>query len=229
MSSVLLPHLNGMSNYFNLGAAAPSAGGVASYIPSIRPQVSLGGGGYSNGLSVIAATPEMFGAVRNAQEEDREQSRATTAAIVGGIATVALSGLSACALRSYCNDRAELQKAINFKNILEAAPGMYEISPHQRGELTPVANKYIEILEAKCGRARNILILTGLALATGIAAFVGGMMSLKWLITASIIAAVVVASIAAFTVVWHCTENTELPPQMADKILLMREQLNQSA
>jgi hypothetical protein len=231
MAAVLLPHLNGISNYF--GLSQPQAQAYRAPSVGIAPQIQVPmgfgggyGGGYGSGVSVLAADSTMFGAVRNAQREDREESRATTAAVVGGIATIALAGLSAFGLRSYCNDRKELQKAMEFKQILEQPNDLYGITVHQRVELTPVANKYIEILETKCGRSRNILILTGLALATGVAAFVGGMMSLKWLITASIISAVVVGSIAAFMIVWHCTDNTELPPAMARKVEAMQAQFN---
>jgi len=226
-----LDFLNGVYQYHHpaqsQGQSQSGFGGVGGIIqPSVQVPLMLpgllgGGGGGGHSVNVIAADPRMLQEVRHQQQEDREENRATTAACLGGIGTIILSGLSALALRGYCDDRDELRKANEFKN--NTLP--YLPDPNLRAHLTPIVDTHIDILETKTGRARNILLITGAALLTGVAAFIGGMMAIQWLITAAIIAGVALAAIGVFLVVWHCTEKTSLSHEMHQNILHLRQQL----
>jgi len=220
-----LTYLTGVQNYFGLGqaAAAPRGAFGGGFSPFLQPALAVApafGGRDVQVTSINVSDPQMLGAIRSHRREDREEDRASTASWVGAIGTIVLAGLSALALRSYCNDRKELKNAEEFKT--EVLP---LIEPNMRLELLPIVNKHIEIVENKVARGRNIMILTGLALTTGIAAFVGGMMSLQWLITTAIVAGVAIAAIGVFLVVWHCTENNALPPEMEQKIEALRDHL----
>jgi hypothetical protein len=230
-----LNYLNGVHSYYHQDtdqsqqASNGSNHGASNWIPNVQvpvviPNLIGGGGGNGNGynVNVIATDPRMLQEIRHQQQEDQEQSRATTAAVVGGIGTIVFAALGALALRGYCNDREELKKAYEFKN---------DILPHLDRQLilqvTPIVNEHIDILEAKTGRARNILFLTGFAALDVIAAFVAGMLAIQWVITACIVAGVALAAIGVFLLVWHCTEKSTLSDQMQQDVERLRAHLSQ--
>jgi hypothetical protein len=225
-----LRYLNGVQSYYSPAQGQQASQGVASglgggWMPSLSTPLviptSIGGGNGGHAVNVIAADPAMLQEMRNQQQEDNEQSRATTAAVVGGIGTIVLAGLSALALRGYCDDREELQRAYDYRsnNLPRLEQGLMD-------EMTPIVNAHIGILEAKTGRARNILIITGAALVTGATAFIAGMLAIQWLITAAIVVTVAIAAIGVFLVVWHLTEKTTLSPEMQEDIATLREALS---
>lgn len=229
MAIYVNPFLNSAENHFNMhpqprAAAAPQVAGIGHGGSGIgfMPALALGGFGGGGGRDVQYIASGDYGQMRQYQREDREESRASAAAVVGGIATVAFAAVSAFTLRSYCNDRDELHKAVEFKTNLNNGV-IAGLHPDQRNQLNFVADSMIKGLETKCGRSRNIMILTGLALATGITAFVAGMMSINWLITASIIAGVAIAAIAAFTVVWYCTAKDDSSEYVKQQIQDLRQ------
>ena len=229
MANVVLPFLNSVQTHFNLNQPAPQAARQPGLMtaPSIQfmPVFGMGGGNNNSGLNINANAS--IGEIREYQREDREGNRASAAAVVGGIATIALAGVSAFALRSYCDDCGELKIAKEFQEELENSPTIFDRFPldvraERKRDLEKVTKKVIEILDAKCARSRNIVILTATALAAGIAAFVAGMFSIQWLITASIIAGVALAAVAVFMVVWQCTAKNDLSPIMAQKVENLR-------
>ena len=199
-------------------SSAVNRGGFAFGTMPIIP-VGFGSGfGQSSSVQVMQFDSVSLREVRQGQKEDKEERRATIAAVSGGIATVVLSGLSAFFLRSCNEDRANLQEARDFRESLNCdipgASSLNAIEFNFRGQLKPIADAQIKILETKAARSRNIVILKAAAVANAVSAFVGGMMAIQWLITASIIAAVALAAITAFTVVWHCTDKTEISREM---------------
>ncbi len=195
---------------------ADSSASYPSAVPVISPVLGFGGmGSPSRSVNVIAADRGTLGALRSYELEDRDYSRASGAAFLGGVATIALSGGLAYVLRTMSNTTAELKRAREFK--AEELPSMSEA---ERRELRPIVNKHIEILEGKAFHQRNIVVLTGSALACALTAFLGGMFSIQWLITAAIIAGVATGAFAIFAAVWHATDSSgQLPEEMRQKLI----------
>ncbi len=231
-SIIVLPVLDRLADHFNLNpqphaAGAPNGSGMG--MPAgigLMPAVAFGGGGRQQVHYMAPANREMYREMRADAREGRDEENANKAACIGAIGTIVLAGLSAFALRSYCNDRKELADLREFRDTdLAFNPALHIeiLGPQNHYDLHQVVDKSIGVLEAKCGRSRNIVILAAAALATGIAAFLGGMLAIKWLITASIITGVALAAIGVFMVVWNCTANDELPPAVANKVNALRE------
>ncbi len=164
------------------------------------PMIPVFGYGWPHTSQVIFA-----GSTR----QDRQEDRQINAAWIGGLTTILFAGLSARALKQYRNDSRELASAkIHFQHLLSNAASPKEIA------IRPIWQKHIEILEDKCTRARHItLLVTGL-LASASAAFMGGMLAVSWLISASIVSAVAIAAIGGFDLAWHWDDEYKLPLTM---------------
>lgn len=137
-------------------------------------------------------------AARQFQREDRQEQRESTAAFVGGIATLVLAGVSALFLKGYVRERQEWNAAMEFQR--DELP---QLDSPSQAQLRPILTKHLQIVEARLDKSRTIVILTGSILACAVAAFAGGMCSIPWLITASIVAGVTVGACGIFTVVWQ--------------------------
>lgn len=224
-ATATLNYLNGVQSYYSPAQAQQQSASNGGWMPSVHtplvvPTV-IGGGGGGHSVNVIATDPTMLREIRQQQQEDNENSRATTAAVIGGIGTIIFAGLSALALRGYCDNLEELQRAHEYKNDI-----LPLLDQDLRIEMTPIVNEHIRILEKKTGMARNIIVITGLALATAATAFVAGMLAVQWLITAAIITTVALAAIGVFLLVWQCTDKTSIPPEMQEQVARLRAQLS---
>jgi hypothetical protein len=205
----VLNFLNSVSAYYGLGQAAANVGGGLAMphlgMPAIVPQLPLAFGGGGGGVHMHLNGD--IRDVRQMQQEDRENDRAKQAACIGGLCAIACSALSAFTLRDYCNNRDALREAEEFRDdVLPHA----ELRGNDRALMNLLLNEHIRNVEAKCSRSRNIVILTGLALGTAITGFLGGMFAIQAMITAAIIAAIAIACVTAFLVVWYCTAKVEL-------------------
>lgn len=215
-----LYYLDNMARFHNIGQPVPAAPAGASplnMMPVLNAGVASTSATPSRQVNIIASGPETLRELRAQDKDDRADERASSAARLGGIATILFSGGLAWVLRQYKNNQAELKRAQEFKSA-----GLPQLPLLRRQELAPIVNKHIEVVEAKVFNSRNIVILTVAALASAISAFAGGMLSMPALITASIVAGVVTAALALFAIVWHCTDNTSLPPEMKQKIETLR-------
>ncbi|HAB99508.1 MAG TPA: hypothetical protein DCE71_06785 [Parachlamydiales bacterium] len=210
----------GLASYYNLHPKHSSpytssnhrnrfSSHTTSYIP-----LFIGAGTHVTHNDIHLGTEDWAG--RGAYESaQRESSRQTTAAAVGGIGMVILSGILAYVTKNYFKASKELKKAEDFKFML---PSLALEEGFQLGEVLPIVNKHIEIVENKRSQSRNIVVLTGTVLAAAAGAFVGGMFAAAWLITASIVVGVFALATGAFLVVWHWDDETSLPPYMQNQI-----------
>ena len=154
-----------------------------------------------------------LGQIRQFTLAEREDQRQSNAAVIGGIATVILAGGMACAIKQVRGDTKELAHAkTSLKNL------SLDFSNPQALALQPILTKHIEILEAKCERARHIAVLAVAIFATAVAAFAGGMLAISWLITAATVSAVALSAIAVFGFVWHSDDETALPLTMQQEL-----------
>ncbi|MBF8263732.1 MAG: hypothetical protein HW387_1397 [Parachlamydiales bacterium] len=150
-------------------------------------------------------TAEGVRQARQYQNENSKADRASAAAWLGGIAFIIIAGLAAFVIedREKINERLKVAK--DFKDQI---PKSQNIPEAEKDALHSIAEQDIDILEKKSTRNRNILILTGCALATAVTAFAAGMLAVQWLITATIVASVAILAIGAFATVWYCMDNT---------------------
>ncbi|HEV7738652.1 MAG TPA: hypothetical protein VGO47_14925 [Chlamydiales bacterium] len=151
--------------------------------------------------------------IRQFTQAEREDQRQSNAAVIGGMATVLFAGLMACAIKQVRGDTKELAHAkIALKNLA------LDVGNPQVLTLQPILCKHIEILEAKCAKARHIAALAVAIFATAAAAFAGGMFAISWLITTATVATVAIAAIGAFALVWHSDDEQSLPPAMQQEL-----------
>jgi hypothetical protein len=142
-------------------------------------------------------------------QQDRQEDRQINAAWIGGIMTILFAGISAHALKQYRKDSQELASAkINFQHLLSNGASAREIA------IRPIWEKHIEVLEAKCSRACHIALFVIGLLASATTAFIGGMLAVNWLISASIVSAVAIAAIGGFDLAWHWDDEYKLPLTM---------------
>lgn len=224
--STVRPFLDNVATFFALNEVANAGGGFG--MGGLNAAANLAGGLLNNNNSnrparvMIASDADAINAMDNQDRRDRDESRATTAAIVGGIAAVGLAALSAFNLRGYCDAQEFLESAVEFRE--QELP---HLEDNVRNEMRPLVNEAIRVGEAKLSKSRNILILTGLALGSAIAGFLGGMLSAQWLVTAAIIVGVVTLAVTAFAIVWYCTDShQELQESTVARFEAMRAQFN---
>lgn len=210
--------------YSPVAIIPPAAPQASPYMPAIIPSFGGGGGGGGCGgrgvQQMVVADAAGAGILRQYDREDRNEERATSASIIGAIATIALAGLAAFTCRTYLKDKKDLQDAQEYRNN-----GLNQLNDQTRAELTPILNKHIEILEGKNLKNKTVVGLTGILLASGTAAFIGGMMSIQWVITASIITAVGAGAVGAFALVWFYMEDTSLPAPMLQQLNDLRNRI----
>ena len=214
--------INHLMNYHHVGAAPACAVAdssmVSSYVGVPLPNF-VGGNSWSRGARVNVFS-DNIDKIRQFAKEEAESERQTGAAVMGALATVALAGLSAMALKNYQNDRLELANSWKLLESLES-----NTTP-QVMALRPILNKHIEILGNKCARARRIAMLVAALFATAIAAFGGGMMGMNWLVTAAIVASVALAAMALFGMVWYADQQIRLPLSMQRELEELQSQLS---
>src|SRR5579863_5378339 len=107
-----------------------------------------------------------LGQIRQFTLAERENQRQSNAAVVGGMATVLFAGLMACAMKQVRGDTRELAHA---KMALRSLAS--DFSNPRAFRLRPILCKHIEILEAKCTRARHTAVLAVAIFAAAAAAF----------------------------------------------------------
>ena len=210
----------GLASYYNLHPKHSSpytssnhpnrfSSHTRSYIP-----LFIGAGTHVTHNDIHLGTEDWAG--RGAYESaQRESSRQATAAAVGGIGMIILSGVLAYVTKNYFNVSKELKKAENFRFML---PTLAKEEGFRLTDVLPIVDKHIEIVENKRSQSRNIVVLTGVVLAAAAGAFVGGMFALPWLITASLVVGVFALATGAFLIVWHWDDETSLPPYMQNQI-----------
>ncbi len=201
-------------------APAFNPGPVGYMAPSVVPMF-VGGGGSGSGhhVQVVASNPETIRELRQNEQEDRQNSQGTMAAVLGGIATIAFAGVAAFVARNLMNADKELNQAIAFRD-----DQLTQLDPAAQADLEPIVDKHVELLESKLFWSKSIVVLTGGALACAIAAFVGGMFVIPWLMTAAVIGAVILAAGGVFAGVWYCTDDTSMPHEMLTQIQTLRAQ-----
>jgi hypothetical protein len=202
----------------NLSSQYPVHASIApvssSYSPTPYMPVSYVpyfGGGYGGvQRQVVVSDPYSMAMARAIDREDRDESRASSAAFIGGIATLVLSALAAFTFSGYFKAKKELKEAKNFQqNELQQMPSAL------RGRLAPIVSKHIELLEDKVSYSRNVAVASGTALVSAAGAFLGGMFSIHSLITVAIIAGVASAAFAIFSAVWQWANQESMPRHMA--------------
>lgn len=226
MSNSVHSFLDGLTSYYHIGQRAEASlsnrqefsSGV-HFIPSYGFPFGYGGASSSGRHVNVIATGQDLETIRRHDREDREDQRQTSAAVIGGIGAIVLAGASAFFLKDYLKDKEELSKAQAFRNHI-----LPTLDHRLASQIAPIANKHLEILEAKCIKSRNIALLTGGVLAAATAAFAGGMFAISWLITASVVAGVALAAIGAFTIVWHWGDVDSLPIEMQRKVQELQRQ-----
>jgi hypothetical protein len=222
MSLAIGQCVNHLVNYHHVGEAPVVSSDpnptMVSYIGSPIPNFGMSNS-WSRGARVNVFS-DNIDKIRQFSKEEAETERQTTAAVIGGIATIALAGLSAMALKNYQNDSLELSNAWKLLESLD------QNTTSEVMALRPILNEHIRILSNKCSRARRIAMLVAALFATAIGAFAGGMMGITWLVTAAIVASVVLASIAMFGMVWYANERTTLPPAMQRQLEQLQKQFS---
>lgn len=160
--------------------------------------------------------------LRQMRKEEQEERRESLAAWIGGIGTVIVAGLGAYVLKSYVEDRKAWKDAKEFQtNVLP------QLSNHPQVDfqsLSQVTQKHVELLESKLAKGRRIVLLTAGVFACAAAAFVGGMFGFPWLITASIVGGVALATIGVFSCVWHWNDPTSLSREELRQMQIQRNQ-----
>jgi hypothetical protein len=203
MSNSVNNYVNHLVAYYQTPPTPVSSTKDAIWTP---PMIPVFGYGWPQTTQVIFANTQ----------QDRDDQRQTSAAMIGGIATILFAGLSARALKQYRNDSKELAGAkITFQHLLSNFASGQEVA------LRPIWQKHIEILEAKCSRARHIALFVGGIFAAASAAFIGGMFAVNWLISSSIVSAVAIAAIGGFDLVWHWDDEYSLPLAMQRELQVL--------
>jgi hypothetical protein len=224
-------YLGSLVNYYRLepddqeqqrlpGAARRFSAGF-----QVAPVIALGVGGGNRGPNINAyGDGNALRQARQYQLEDRDTDRATSASCIGAILAIVGSAGLACVM-SNCNEISErLDEAREFKGT--QIPLI--VNDQERAQLTQINNKDIKILEKKYSRARNIVILTAVALASAATAFAGGMLSIQWLITAGIVVGVITLAIGTFAAVYYCMQKSEKPEGILDYIQTHPNLFNQN-
>lgn len=194
--SDLVYFLSDVSSYYSVGPTATYS------MPFFNGGFMCGGGTQTH-------------VIGNAQDvrQIREDDRASNAALIGGLAAIAFSAITAFTLKSYLANSAALEKAKNFRTFT-----LPNLTDAEQKTLTPILNRHIENVEANVTKSRNYSILAGAVLVSAIAGFIGGMAAAPWLITASIVSVVFTACIGAFYIAWTWSDDTKLPAPMLQKI-----------
>ncbi len=149
-----------------------------------------------------------------AKKEERENDRATTAAIVGAVGVVTLSVAKAFYDRAKENNGqnlTRLQEALTIREGLQS--GALPVPPDGLNlrTITQINKADLDILEEKTSRIRDLGWAISVGIGCSAAALIGGMLSVQWLITASIVVGVATLALGAYATVWHCTANTNMP------------------
>jgi hypothetical protein len=220
--------LASIKNYYGMSnsgsqAGSPQGGGVTHGVVRSGSNINNNNnyynnnsnGGNSSGINknMHAHDVPTMEKMREYEKEDKKENRESNAAWFGGIATIAFAAFSAFTLKSYYRDSEELKKAQDFRQ--NDLPGLPK---DLQGQISPILNKHISILEASLSRSRNYAIIGAGMLASAAAGFAGGMFSIPWLITAAIIAAVFLTATAVFLIVWHWSDENSLPAPMQQKL-----------
>jgi hypothetical protein len=205
-------------------ASQPLSHAPSSYYPTPYMPVSYGpyfGGGYGGvQRQVVVSDPYSMAMARAMDREDRDESRASSAAVVGGIMTLVLSAVAAFTFSGYFKAAKDLKVARSFQqNELQQMPD------NLKGRVTPILAKHIEILEDKCSYNRNVAFASGAALLSGAGAFLGGMFSIHALITVSIIAGVASAAFGIFCAVWQWMNEESLPRCMVQELQRIQNEI----
>lgn len=157
---------------------------------------------------------------QSSRNADREDSRQTAAACIGGILMLTLAAVSGFMIKNFCKNREELTAARTFKQSLKMS---------QDTSLKKLVDEHIEVLENKSLRFRNIVLLSVGILACATAAFTGGMLGISWLITASIVVGVVSGSAGLFLLAYHWDDKTDLSDEMYTNLLALQQQYSAPA
>ncbi len=164
------------------------------FVPALS--LNLGGNSGGGGFFALSGSASEMKALR---KEEKEESKQEMAAIIGGIVVIAFSFLTGLALGKYRQTQEELNESREYaRNKLTD-----NTDPTERSAI----NKHIKKVERDFYRSRDILILTAGVLASGIAAFAGGMLGISSLITAGIVAGVAVVALTGFSIALSCTEK----------------------
>ena len=190
-----------------------SGGGMGPHhvVPLVVPMMGVGGGGGGHaGPNIhVVGDENLLREVRRNQKEDEKQSKASQAALLGGCLTIICAGVAACAGKMWSNTSKELNAAVEFREH-----GYVALSDGEKASMKPILDAHIKFLESKVFWAKSFVVLTVAALSCGVAAFVGGMFLMPWLITAAIVAGVFIAAVGAFAGVWYMLEDRSLSPEM---------------
>lgn len=185
--------------------AAPSWSSYIFPVPHACNHVSI-----AHPVSVVTGDASQ---VMKFVKAEREEQRQTNAAVLGGFATLILAGVTACTIKHMMADTKELREA---KRMLRE-----QAFDSQNLTVKRILQKHIEILSAKCVRAKQITALVVSLLACATAGFVGGMFAISGLVTAATVGAVATGALAVFAIVWHYDEPTELPPSMQRELRVL--------
>ena len=221
MSSSVSNYLNSLHDYYG----RPTIAGYPQAQPVMDRLIIPANASYFTGIGciperqthIIASTPEAMQELRRNEEADRQNSRNTQAAVAGVILTLAGTGLLAVVTRCFSNCKKQLNQAVDFRK--HTLPNLRSADKEQ---LRPISEKHIEILESKMFWTKAGLGLTVATVACAVAAFVGGMFAIPWLITAAIVTGVATAAIGIFAGVWFLTEDQSLPAPMLEQIETLR-------
>ncbi len=184
------------------------------FIPA--PIIINGGGcGGSSGrhVQIVASNPQTIRELRNCELQDQHNSSGTAAAVAGGIGTILFAAGAAFVGKMLVDNSKKLNQAIQFRD--ETLPQMDQ-QIQQR--LRPIISKHIENLESKSFWSKMFVAVTVGALACAVTAFVAGMFTLPWLITAAVIGGVLIAATGAFCGVWYFLQDYSLPPEMVREL-----------
>lgn len=228
MSSMLvISFLNDVSSRFNLGKPQPQAAAASVPRSFDSQQPSRFSRSYQDrSHPVVINNVNNSGSVpASSSGKAEEKSRETKAAVAGAIIAILGSAVSAFMFSTYRNERDEIVKYRKFSAELEYDPyhptglGLNPLmNSEKRGQLKFVADTAIQDCKRKCSRVRNYSILTVAAVAIASAAFIGGMLSMQWLITASIVSGVGLAMVSAGLVSGDYNRKNALPENFETKI-----------
>ncbi len=221
MSQQVLSFLNSLHNYYlpGLSNPLPESRWVPNVLGHVTAPLVLGGGCTGHRIQVIASNAETIQELRRNDREDRQNSQGTMAAVIGGICTVALAGVAAFVGRNFLSSTKELNDAVGFRD--QQLP---HLEARVQSILRPIVNKHVENLESKAFWSKTFVALGIGALACAIAAFAGGMLTLPWLITASVVGGVFTAASGTFAGVWYFMKDHSLSSQMLQQVEQLRIQ-----
>lgn len=192
--------------------------------PPLLPCMTSSAASYRRNYPVFSGNIPSFVTHGTYQDyrQNKEDDRASTAAWVGGIATIFLAGAAAFVGKNYRDAEALLNESLEFQQRLDR--GECVLPPGLKMEFTPIFNKHIAVLTTQRDWGRNMMYCTGTGLAAAVAAFVGGIFAVQWLITAAATCAVFTAAVAAFgTVSYLISDDLEMPYYMLTQLEKIRQ------